>query len=40
MTATRNNPVATGSRESRFCGMDRQGVKGVLREQEIGRPGP
>jgi hypothetical protein len=39
MTAARHNPVASDSRESRFSRMDREGVKGVLREQEIELPG-
>src|SRR5580692_3543836 len=38
MTAARHNPVASDSRESRFGTMDREGVKSVLREQEIELP--
>ena len=38
MSVTLNNLVATDSRESRFSRMDREGVKGVLREQKIELP--
>ena len=38
MTVTRNNAAATDSFESRFSGMNREGVKGVLREQKIELP--